>query len=127
VTLLCTYSLINCIHDIDKIVPCDYADFGLFWRRFLVLTLNRKNCMSRQCLLLCMKCSRAITALFLRMDRPGQGRLTQWKEVQERRLFMSPNKLLFSHCFVLKSLSFFAALFCRMANFRVMLVSSREL
>jgi len=93
VTLLRTYSLINRNHDLDKIVPCDYADFGLFWRRCLVLTLNRKSCMSRQCLQLCMKCSRAITALFLRMDRPGQGRLTQWKEVQERRLFMSPNKL----------------------------------
>jgi len=77
-----------------------------------------------------MKCLKDITAPFSRMVKQGQEKLTQWKEVQGRRLLLLASIGIYSIscCFVLNQ--FFDWCFLvmfRMESFRVMLVSSQEL
>jgi len=86
--------------------------------------------MIRQCLQLCMKFSKVITAPSLHMVKQEQGRHTQWKEEQEKRFdFSSPFVILLSFSLeatvsnCIYSLSFF---FGRMENFQVMPVLYQE-
>lgn len=77
--------------------------------------------MTRQCLLLYMKCLRAIIAQFLLMGRQEPGRHIQWKGVQERRLwsFFSPCLLHIypSSCSSIKSVSLSVFLFPQNGEF----------
>lgn len=70
------------------------------WFRFLVQHLNKKTCMTWQCLQLCLKFLRVITAPSLPMVRQGQGRHIQWKEEPGKRFDFAGHVSILSFAFL---------------------------